>query len=71
MRNAIARLTIKAEGRSKSKGHGRLAVGADNVVTAVDLVLSCWTMEPKFGIRLQERPAIRHCQYLCHYDSLT
>ena len=25
----------------------------------------------KLGIRLQERPAIRHCQYLCYYDSLT
>jgi hypothetical protein len=45
--------------------------GADNLVTAVDLVLSCWTMEAKFGIRLQECPTIRHCQYLCCYDSLT
>ena len=45
-------------------------VGADNLVTAVDLVFSCRTRRAKFGIWLRESAGIRHCQYPCHCESL-
>lgn len=44
-------------------------VDADYYVTAVDLVSSTGSEKVKFGIRLREGLTLRHCQYLCHYDS--
>jgi putative transposase len=50
--------------------HQIAVVGADNVVTAVDLVFPAGLRRVKFGIWLRESLAIRHCQYLCRNDSL-
>ena len=43
-------------------------VGADNGVTAADLVFTVVPGFTKFGIWLREHDGLRHCQYSCHYD---
>ena len=48
----------------------RERVGADNPVTAADLVALCRTRTLELGIWLREGLTLRHCQYPCHYDSL-
>jgi hypothetical protein len=45
-------------------------VGADNSVTAADLVSLCRTRSLELGIWLRECFMFRHCQYLWHYGSL-
>ena len=45
-------------------------VGADNTVTAVDLVFSYLIGRVVFGVWLRESPPVWHFKYSCHYDSL-
>ena len=44
-------------------------MGAENGVTAADLVFADVCGFTNFGIWLRERSRLRHCQYSCHYDS--
>lgn len=46
-------------------------VGAENSVTAADLVIADVCGFTNFGIWLCEHSRIRHCQFSCHYDSPT
>jgi hypothetical protein len=59
-----------ANGRPGSADERDLrAVDADNPVTAADLVSRAGSVKAKFGIRLRECCAFRHCQSSCRYDS--
>ena len=45
-------------------------MGAENGVTAAELVLTVVRGVTELGIGLREHGGLGHCQYSCHYDWL-